>query len=240
MITILNPGHPFGHLGLPALGGRRLWGPGRTAGSLYVECGLSLAGEPIEQSLLDPPIRIEPDQLGLTAQGVTVITDEHGVKHIVDVVGASMYSYPGDFIEEARVMGVSRKVPVTTQLDGLTTNSKLFLVHARACLENVQDLGPTSAARCPNGQHQPSEACCAQHWITPTVTLAPNQRVTDTATYTVFPPDPTAPAPHFSYALFAAFPITALTIIRNHDGRMNTRAEAAARKASIPVHVANS
>ena len=240
MTQTLNPGNPFAHVGLPALGGRRLCGPGRTAGSLYAECGLSLAGQPIEQFLLDPPTPIDPDQLGLTAQGVTVFTDEHGVKHVIDWVGSSHYKNVACFLEEARVMGVSRKIPVTTQLDGLTPDSKLFLVHAHASLDNIADLGPTSAARCPNGRHRPGEPCCAQHWITPEVTLAPDTRVTATATYTVFPPAPGAPAPRYSHAIFAVFPITALTIIRDHDGSVNARARQAASKASTPTHVANS
>lgn len=239
MTQTLNSDNPFAHLGLPAAGGARLCGPGRTAGAIYAECGLTLAGRPLEQYLLDPPVPIEPGQLGLSAQGVTVITDERGVKHLVDLVGRSHYPCVADFLEEARTHGVSRKVPVTTDLMGLGPQSTLILVHARAQLKNAHALGLTSQATCPNGVHQPGEACCAQHWITPAVTHPPHTRETASARYTVYPPAPTAPEARFGHALFAAFPITALSIIRSHDGSVNERAQQAARKSSLPVHVAN-
>lgn len=239
-MTQLHPSqNPFAHVGLNAKGGERECGPGRTAGSIYVECGLSLAGVPIEQYLHDPPIPVDPVQLGLHAQGVTIITDAQGTKHIVDLVGASHYPYPCDFIEEARVMGVSRKVPRTVDLTGITSASMLILVHARASTRNAAAVSAASRMLCPNARHQPGDDCAGLHWVVPEANDGPGHRRLKCGTYELTPRLPGAPAPELQHAFFMAVPITAITIIANHDGSVDEAARRAASRAGVPVSVAN-
>ncbi|WP_229784041.1 hypothetical protein [Deinococcus sedimenti] len=109
-----------GHLacmnGIQAVGGRRLCGSGRTAGELYLECGLVRGGSPIEDRLMDLPLEVDPVEMGVSAIGISTFTDEHGVTHVLDWVGADSYPEMADFIEEARRKGVSRKVSRTAPL----------------------------------------------------------------------------------------------------------------------------
>lgn len=239
-MTQLHPSqNPFAHIGLTAKGGERECGPGRTAGSIYVECGLSLTGVPIEQYLHDPPIPVDPVQLGLSAQGVTIITDAQGTKHILDLVGASHYPYPCDFIEEARVMGVSRKVPKNTDLTGITGASMLILVHSRASVVNAQAVSAASGLLCPNARHQPGDDCAGLHWVVPEPNSGPDRRALKCGSYELTPRRPGAPTPKLQHAFFMAVPITAMTIIANHDGSVDEAAKKAASRAGVPVSVAN-
>lgn len=239
-MTQLHPSqNPFAHVGLTARGGERECGPGRTAGSIYVECGLSLVGVPLEQYLHDPPIPVDPGQLGLHAQGVTIITDERGTKHIVDLVGATHYEYPSDFIEEARVMGVSRKVPRTVDLTGITSASMLILVHARASAVNAAAVSAASRMLCPNAVHQPGQDCAGLHWVVPEANDGPGHRRLKCGTYELTPRLPGAPTPVLQHAIFMAVPITAMTIIANHDGTVDEAARKAASRAGVPVTIAN-
>lgn len=218
-----------------AKGGRRLCGAGRTAGSVYVECGVPLHGTPIERFLHDPPVPVDPVQLGLSAQGVSSFRDEQGVLHLVDWVGESHYAYPADFIEEARSMGVSRKIPVNTDLRGLTAASKLILLHASASVENAKAVSLDSEVRCPNNQHLPGEDCCGLHWVVPEANDGPDYRKLADGKYILTPRLFKRPAPVLSFGYFMAVPITNVTVIRNHDGTVDERAQASANRAGVPV-----
>lgn len=136
------------HLGMSAIGGQRLCGNGRTADSVYLECGVYLYGTPVEQHLLDPPMPIDPVQYGLSAQGIKVI-DIKGTRHILDQVGATHYPEVCDFIEEARHMGISRKIPLTADVTGLSSGSTLMLVHSRANIKNAAAVSKDSDMLCP-------------------------------------------------------------------------------------------
>ncbi|GGB70567.1 hypothetical protein [Deinococcus soli (ex Cha et al. 2016)] len=239
-MTQLHPSeNPFVHVGLTAKGGARECGAGRTAGSIYVECGLSLTGVPLEQYLHDPPIPVEPAQLGLSSQGVTIIEDDKGVRHIVDMVGASHYPYPSDFIEEARLMGVSRKVPKTTDLRGITSASMLILVHARASVVNAAAVSAASDMICPNARHKPGEDCAGLHWVVAEENDGPGRRRLNCGTYELTPRAPGAPTPVLQHAFFMAVPITAMTVIANHDGSVDEAAQKSAGRAGVPVSVAH-
>ncbi|MBZ9715606.1 hypothetical protein [Deinococcus multiflagellatus] len=225
-------------MGLRAHGGARECGPGRTAGSIYAECGLSLTGMPLEQFLHDPPVPVDPAQLGLSAQGVSTIVDERGIKHLIDLVGAAHYPYPADFIEEARVMGVSRKVPRTVDLTGLTGASLLILVHAKGSVVNAQAVSADSGLLCPNARHRPGDDCAGLHWVVPEPSGGLTHRSLKSGPYELTPRRTGLPTPMFQHALFMAVPITAMTVIANHDGSVDEAAHKAVSRAGVPVSVA--
>jgi hypothetical protein len=54
----------------------------RQPGGAYLAVPLGPGGTPIEHFLIDPPILINPDSLGLSAVGVTII-DRDGATHVL-------------------------------------------------------------------------------------------------------------------------------------------------------------
>jgi hypothetical protein len=60
------------------------------------------------------------------------------VTHVFDIVGAENYPNVADFLEEARRMGVSRRLELEgeDQYARLTRRSRLILLHRRAVIEN--------------------------------------------------------------------------------------------------------
>jgi hypothetical protein len=105
----------------------------RVAGGVYAECGTSPFGEPVEYFLVEPWGKADAAALGLSSIGVKVIENpETGVSHVFDIVGQEHYRNVADFIEETRVLGVSRRLPKTLDFSKLTADSRLVLLHRRA------------------------------------------------------------------------------------------------------------
>jgi hypothetical protein len=73
----------------------------RKKGGVYPTVPTSEDGAPIEMSLLDPPLPIELDALGVAPRGVH-LTEKEGVWHVFDVVGQDNYPNVCDVIVEAR------------------------------------------------------------------------------------------------------------------------------------------
>ena len=228
--------NPFDHVGLTAKGGQRMCGTGRQAGSIYVECGLFLNGTPIHQYLKDPPERIQPAMHGMSRLGVQVITKD-GISHIIDWVGEDSYPYPADFIEEAKRMGVSRKIQPNADLRLIGKNSFLILVHSKGSMNNMEEVSAATDFLCPNLKHQQGERCCGLHWAAPGDEN--NQRQLAEGSYDVIPPSPDAPKPEYVPAIFMAVPISAITIIRNHDGSVNNAAWESVSKSGFTPNVSD-
>lgn len=114
--------------------GPRCFGKARSAGGVYAVCGSSPFGMPIEHFLLDPPVLV-PDGLELPDRGVT-LHERDGVWHIIDRVGLAYYPNVADFIEEARRLGVSRRLQSNLDFSKLTEESRLLLIHPRAWIDN--------------------------------------------------------------------------------------------------------
>lgn len=229
------------HLGIPAKGGARLCGEGRTAGSVYVESAIMLGGKPIESFIPDPLNYIDPVQFNINAVGVRFFEDHNGVTHIVDWVGSSHYEYPADFIEEAALMGVSRKIAANaTDLKKLSAASTMILIHAKGYMYNHQEVGGESQVLCPNGNlgHTPGAPCSGLHWVIPSNTPDGEHRsLSGDARYEVTPRSGTA-TPLYEPGIILVVPITHLTVIANHDGSVNQKALAAVKAAvAIPNHV---
>lgn len=110
----------------------------RQPGGVYLECGTSDEGSPIEDFLLCPPIPVEPETFGITPLGVT-ITEFAGAHHVMDWVGSSHYPNVADFVEETRRQGLSRRIAKTSDFSLLTDKSRIFLLHASAIITNREE-----------------------------------------------------------------------------------------------------
>lgn len=222
---------------IPARGGPRECGPGRQEGHIYAECGFSPHGVPIEHFLIDLPIPVNPGQLGLSSQGVTFI-ERQGTWHVVDVIGESHYPCAADFVEEAKALGVSRKIPRTGDFGRLTRESTLILIHPRGRVTNSLPLASfTSGFFCPCGHgHSAHEPCAGYHWYAAEANVPGTvKRRLKRTSYEVRPLLSGAPALEFTPAYILRVPISNLSVIRNRDGSVNRQSRAVADKARLPV-----
>jgi len=219
----------------PAAGGARQCGPGRQEGHIYAECGFSSQGAPIERFLIDHPQAVNPAQLGLNAQGVSLI-ERTGVWHIVDLIGAMHYPHPADFIEEARAIGISRKIPRTADFNKLTAQSTLILIHPTGKVTNAAALaGHTQQFSCPCSKpHCAAEPCAGYHWWTAPADVGQTRHLKRTK-YTVHALDVLAPTPTFTAAYIMAVPISNLSVIRNKSGQVNQDSLGRAQQSHLPV-----
>lgn len=228
-------------------------GEARTKGGLYLECGLSVGGAPLEHFLVDPPHLVDPKADRIRALGVELIDGPDGIVHVLDWVGAEHYPYATDFLEEARRKGVSRKISPHTELHRLTPGkSQLFIVHARGYVENWRDYsvyehdraGELPWRHCQryartNGQDtshimMPSTSCSRYLWqafenVDAGDGAWPLRRFTDFE-YRIFPPTK-ALTPQWRPAIVARVPITNFTVIRDDDGSHQATVERVRRAA---------
>lgn len=151
----------------------------RVKGGIYAEVLLGEGGLPVEHFLLDPPLVLDFQKLGVAAIGTKLVSRD-GVFHVIDMVGASHYPNVADFIEEVRRYGVSRRISRTTDFSKLTPSSRLLLAHPRAFIQNFADYCPdwkfTKEAeaghplpRCPKGipahdETVPPQFCAGVYW----------------------------------------------------------------------------
>jgi hypothetical protein len=123
----------------------------RVCGGIYGETGVGSGGLPLEYFILDPPVKIDPDALGLSDIGVKLIQRPNSdVWDVWDMVGQQHYPGPADFLEEVRRYGVSRRFPLSLEFEKLTRESRLILVHRRGWIENAHEYywaGPFGGAR---------------------------------------------------------------------------------------------
>jgi hypothetical protein len=120
-------------------------------------------------------------------------TGTETVTHVFDIVGKEYYPNVADFLEEARRMGVSRRLELedARQYARLSRRSRLMLLHHKAVINNplprVKDMGFTESVRlmraaCPKELHEltgvdkkgalrphgyysaPAPGCSSLHW----------------------------------------------------------------------------
>jgi len=111
--------------------GRRVRGCGtRSENTLYVCVDTSPFGRPIDHFLIDPPKPWDGPQL----RSPMLYHSESLVAYqLVMGIGTKYYPFVPDFVEEARIMGVSKRIPLNYDLSKLTLGlSGLLLIHPRA------------------------------------------------------------------------------------------------------------
>ena len=127
----------------------------REPGGVYIECGLSDHGLPLEAFLVDPPLPI-PDGLDLinkpqlwqrAAPSGEPVLDVWGqpVYDLLIWIGAEFYPYCPDFIEEVRRFGASRRLNPNLDLSLLSRASRMILAHPSVLNTQWQSQRPPRA-----------------------------------------------------------------------------------------------
>jgi len=102
----------------------------REQGGIYVCADVSTFGEPIYYFLVDAVLEWRGARV---LRSPMVIEDRKGINHLVLGVGVEFYPFVSDFVEEAKFMGVSKRVPRNFDFSVLTPlKSRLLLVHRKA------------------------------------------------------------------------------------------------------------
>lgn len=229
----------------------------RVKGGVYMECGTSPTGQPLERFIVDPPRAIDPEALGVSPVGVT-LHEIRGVTHVFDWIGMTHYHNVADFIEETRRFGASRRLPKNLDFSRLTAQSRMILIHARGYLDNFGQYlmtEPEGARGCPSAKHDPkttSEMCARQWWqdVEPVGPHGADVTGPMDADYRAI----TRKMPSFSYdafqppmgvkgirrpAIFLSLPINRLVVIKSDDGSHADTAQRIEETAGIPVDVEN-
>lgn len=124
----------------------------REPGGVYLECGLSDHGLPLEAFLVDPPLPV-PDGLDLinkpqlwqrtTSSGEPTLDEwEQPMYDVLVWIGAEYYPYCPDFIEEVRRFGASRRLNPNLDLSLLSRSSRMILAHPFALNTEWQSQRP--------------------------------------------------------------------------------------------------
>jgi hypothetical protein len=216
----------------------------REQGGAYLECGLDEDGAPLEEFLIDPPRAFDID----TKIGQELI-DVNGTVHIFDWIGSGHYPYVSDFVEEVRRYGVSRRISRNFDLDRLSRESRMILVHKRARFEGhaedrefVETHGDGLPSRhCAFYEQQgeeahldfPTGACTRKWWWD----AEPNaEKYTRKVASFEYGPVLGAEMPDPVPAIFASFPISNVAVIQANDGSHNDlAADLHERNPQIPV-----
>lgn len=221
----------------------------RVPGGVYATTPAAGGDQEVERFLLDPPIyqvrigngEMVPviDAFGVTPIGVSLWRDRSGTWHLLDWVGSHSYPNVSDWIEEVRLMGVSRRIPVTLDFEKLGPDSKIFMFHSRGHIENAAEWALAESdlveidneviRECPFG-HEQHEAgvgmgMCVRFYRQDVWDGDPVEgehrrivRELPAGDYTAFEPPEDVEA-EYAPAMFAAFPIVRLEIIKADDGR---------------------
>jgi len=226
----------------------------RQQGAIYGECGLSPWGRPLEAFLMDPPVPVDGDALGLSPVGVTLIDDAvTGATHVLDWVGESSYQNIADFLEEVRRFGLSRRLPRTIDFSRLDSRSRIMLVHRKAIVVDVTpytaDWGDSCPRSLPEHAHLDKTATlCAGIWWEDITGGVPY--LVDDARHLLDPRGVTRTLPSFQYSgrqapkgviptyapgIFASFPLSRLVVIADPDGGTHEEALEHATLAGLPV-----
>jgi len=224
----------------------------RTPGGTYLVCTTSPSGLPVEYFVVDPPISMDTKPFRSP-----ILHEQNGTCHVIIWIGEKFYPSAVDFIEEARIQGVSRRIPNTFPLEKLTANSKMILIHPRATSPNFVQLVENSQLpehKCkhynkltrkpqPIPSHDNYKEFCFWHlYYTLAKTETETKRTIGNTHYHVpFCKEIAEIIDRINYkpAVFATFPIHKIEHIRDRDGKVNPEFIKKTENIKIPVEVVN-
>jgi hypothetical protein len=91
-----------------------------------------------------------------------LIEDREGIVHIALGIGKSSYPFVPDFLEEARRLGVSKRVPNNFDPSALTAGkSKFILIHPNAIPQFAYEVQERT---CPKHKHTFADHCLDDLW----------------------------------------------------------------------------
>jgi hypothetical protein len=194
-------------------GGARRGCGTREPGGAYLAVPLGPGGRPVEEFLIDPPAVVDANALGLSAVGVTLV-DRDGVTHVLDIVGRGHYPTVAGFVDEARRLGVSRRIAKTSEFARISEHSRLLLLHADADIANAEEFPTTRSCPCLVDEHLAagfSGMCARLHWDEPLI------------------------AAHHRLAIFATFPVVQIEVVRDAVAGGHADTIKRASVAGVPV-----
>lgn len=229
---------------------------GRKTGATYVVSNMKkwLNKYPWQYFIQDPPLEINPDDFGMSAQGLGIEKLSDGYYHVFDWIGASFYPNPADIIEEAFQQYGSTLTRIEKRLGLLTPGkSKRFLCHPSGYLDDYADikilkdqfieLDQMGTDHCflPKGEQRdrhvedPYEMCAMLHWqhVMPmdSVDNRIGRRIIGDSQYiSATPPDGKQMKGHL--AIVAWLPIDEFHIVDSPDGDELNRALAVLKDIS--------
>jgi len=229
----------------------------RQAGGIYSVCPSSPLGEPLENFLVDPPRKLDPTAVGLSPIGPVMLPRPGGVD-ILDWVGSGYYPNVADFLEETRRLGMSRRLPKNLDFSLLGPGSRHLLVHSKAWVSNAEEwyswwrkhFGERHwpcPKRFPEHCSMLMEEPCAHIWWidveggTPQLNAQHGEitRQIGDVVYAAQSRPAEIGEPNYALALFAAFPIARLEIVRDELADTHETALQQAGRARLPVLVCN-
>lgn len=210
----------------------------RSAGACYITVGSSPYGKALEEYIVDPPKVIPYKELGVAPIGIKIVKfPGRAVHDVIDWVGSSHYPNVADVIEEARAFlargenPISRRISRNEDFAKLEPGSMLILMHSQAHIENYPDVvrkvqgremldcvtGKLTHARCSGPE---LSEMCASLWHHVVVGGTPLNdgtamvgRSVGSTQYVAYPA-PEGVAPKGVPAVFAAFPISGIEIVK--------------------------
>ncbi len=237
----------------------------RVRGGIYLEVGLGPGGRPVEDFLIDPPLKLGPEALtalGVHPVGVSLV-ERQGATHVLDWVGSEHYPNVADFVEEVRVAGLSRRLSRSLDFSRLGPGSRILLIHARAWIDNAQEYYRSLAEGAPRPYQQPGARRCPRrlpghdNWSNPPTMCAqlwwqdvagghpvddnpfrgPRTTVREMPAFSYLGlRPPDGVEARYTPAIFASFPVSRLVVISDPAGGHEEPLRAASR-AHLPVEL---
>ena len=219
----------------------------REQGGVYVECGLSPYGSPLEHFLIDPP-RPLPEGLDIINKPQLWEDPATGITHLLIWIGGEHYQFTPDYVEETKRFGASRRLNPNLELSRLTRESHMILAHPRAmntlweehvlpqvCQKHIPRHDAASLFILNSDSAQKAGPCLFKLWE-----LVPHEAATEVLELegespiclrsvgsTIYQYRPTGEsAEGLQPGLFAALPITGFALIQYEDGTVNESAKA--------------
>ena len=221
----------------------------RSQNALYLAVDISIYGRPVEYFLLDPTKVVD-----LKPFRTPIIIEREEYNDIAIYIGKQYYPFVPDFIEEAREIGISRRIPKNFPIERLTPyKSRMFFVHERAIPLFEYETGK----ECPrhlNHSNKPGDTCVFDLWPLSSLETVEEKHgvalidefsaevTTPSCTYTV--PVPHKPTPNFEQkktykyqiGVIAAFFVNHLEYI-NKDKKIPTDLMKRIKKTNFDIKV---
>jgi hypothetical protein len=219
----------------------------RKKGGIYAEIDLGDGeGVPFWNAIIDPPLPVDPDSLGVSRRGmraVQVETDGKSVLMLIDWVGREFYPNVADFVEEASRMGISRRMPVSMDFSEFPGEVLLCLVHDRAVIRNPEPFWEEGVGWCytENPEHDDDEfrGMCASLWwrdVEDEGVSEPSQKFSRSRpsfSYPAYSPPESADEER-EVGMFFRWPISRLAVIEDPEGGRHEKAVEALQGCALP------
>ena len=133
----------------------------RVDGGLYACVGISPFGKDIEYFCIDPP---KPVDLKPFRAPILMERENEDICDMAVYIGKQYYPFVSDFLEESRMMGISRRIPRTFPVERLTANeSKMLFIHERAIPLFKHDTGRDCPRKLKHS-FEPGDTCVFDLW----------------------------------------------------------------------------